>query len=118
MEIALMLTWFGLIIAIIAITIEWSDIKERVTRTYRDEIVNALYLLNNGWKYKDLGFRTSFYNCAFIAPDETNPRGFVEAVERQRKLDEIAKYNLPPVTEPVKSLSDQSTEPSYGWMES
>jgi hypothetical protein len=118
MEIALTLTWLGIVLGVIATTIEWSDIKKRVTRSYRDEIDNALYLLNNGWKYQNLGYRTTFYRCAFIAPDETSPRGFVEAVQRQRKLDEIAKYNLPSITEPVKSISGQSTEPSYGWMES
>jgi len=40
-------------------------------------------------------------NWKFQAPDETEPRKFEDALHRQKRLDEIAEYNLPQVYENI-----------------
>jgi len=58
-------------------------------------ISNIRYLTANGWKIVNTSNTNDVRDWHFKASDEHDLRLLNEAVERQKRLDEIRKYNLP-----------------------
>jgi len=73
---------------------KWWKYYEAERRALESQVKDVGRLLEKGWE----AFNT-YYGLLdiwkFQASDEQEPRHFKDAVARQRKLDEIANYNLP-----------------------
>jgi hypothetical protein len=73
---------------------KWWKYYEKERNDLDFEVRNVGTLLENNWEpvKTHCGLLDLW---TFQASDEQEPRRFQDAVTRQRKLDEIAKYNLP-----------------------